>query len=476
MRIYFFTRSLKKGSEEVSIWLRYRTSKSDLRASTGERIPEKFWDRKRGYIRRGITVSRSEEQFLDELGSRLDGLERTITELASLRSDDFTLEELNRITRTYRNAAVSEDNPGNDEPPTRRIPLDMAGYAEWLVNEMQTGRFLYKGRRYDTDTVKNWRNFIFVLKNFLQWEFTRSGRIPTFSGFNRRTADSFMTFLKESGYMTKSANNYIKTLKAMLKYSLADGVHSNVRAEQFLYKQRELEGNTATKIFLTRTELQALYEMPLTGMKEVVRDVFLVGCYTCQRISDYRHLTAENFSTTPRGTNVVRLTQEKTDNSIVIPVLNGNLLLIARKYDYNLPEVCEQVLNKYIKKIARELSETVPSLAEPVRTALTLPETRAEDRRRAAGQKTKYMYTRSGVPMKPKYDMITSHTARRSGITNLYLSGLFTVHQMMSVSGHTSEQNFYQYVRLSGDDIADQIDGILRKKAAAGRKSNEDLF
>ena len=50
-----------------------------------------------------------------------------------------------------------------------------------------------------------------------------------------------------------------------------------------------------------------------------------------------------------------------------------------------------------------------------------------------------------------------SHTARRSGIANLYLTGLFDTVQMMSISGHKDQRTFFDYIKLSSDEIADKI-------------------
>ena len=121
-----------------------------------------------------------------------------------------------------------------------------------------------------------------------------------------------------------------------------------------------------------------LYEMPLEGLKDKVRDVFLVGCYTCQRFSDYARLEKENFTKTAKGTKVVRIVQEKTGNDVVIPILNDNLLHIAEKYGYDIPKVNDVILNRYIKQILKELSSTVPSLARKERTLLTMKEREKE--------------------------------------------------------------------------------------------------
>ena len=52
---------------------------------------------------------------------------------------------------------------------------------------------------------------------------------------------------------------------------------------------------------------------------------------------------------------------------------------------------------------------------------------------------------------------MASHTARRSCITNMYLSHKFSVLQMMSVSGHRTETMFYNYVKLFLDEYADSV-------------------
>lgn len=40
-------------------------------------------------------------------------------------------------------------------------------------------------------------------------------------------------------------------------------------------------------IYLTKDELKALYDMPLSGMKERVQDLFLIGCYTAMRYDEF---------------------------------------------------------------------------------------------------------------------------------------------------------------------------------------------
>ncbi len=46
----------------------------------------------------------------------------------------------------------------------------------------------------------------------------------------------------------------------------------------------------------------------------------------------------------------------------------------------------------------------------------------------------------NGNVIVPRYECVTSHTARRTGITNMYLSHKFTILQMMHVRGHKTAQ------------------------------------
>ena len=54
---------------------------------------------------------------------------------------------------------------------------------------------------------------------------------------------------------------------------------------------------------------------------------------------------------------------------LIIPILNDNLIVLFEKSNYNVSnynvsKANEQVLNRYIKNILKDLSETVPSLKE----------------------------------------------------------------------------------------------------------------
>ncbi|MFK1819538.1 recombinase, partial [Bacteroides fragilis] len=52
-------------------------------------------------------------------------------------------------------------------------------------------------------------------------------------------------------------------------------------------------------------------------------------------------------------------------------------------------------------------------------------------------------------------------TARRSAATNMYLTGRMKTLEIMKLTGHRSEHNFFRYIRLTGDDTARSISGDM---------------
>ena len=322
-------------------------------------------------------------------------------------------------------------------------------FLSQFCTDIKSGKRLNGNDRYSAGTVKAWHSFMRLYGNFdkkhqYTWEMV-----------NREFVTKFLNYMEKQHYMVTAQNKYLVTLRALVGYAYTDGIHNNDRATQCFSKKKIEEKDKAAEIYLTSAELQALYEMPLTGLQDQVRDIFLVGCYTCQRVSDYNNISPESFTTTAKGTPIIRLVQQKTRTEVKIPIMNPNLQMICEKYNYNLPSVVDVILNRYIKEILKDLSVRVPSLAKQVPTKLTMKQKKQEEEGRLVVERNG-----KGEVMMPRYNCVTTHTARRSGITNMYLSHKYTILQMMHVSGHKTQKTFMDYIKLSSDEIADEIGAI----------------
>lgn len=74
----------------------------------------------------------------------------------------------------------------------------------------------------------------------------------------------------------------------------------------------------------------------------------------------------------------------------------------------------------------------------------------------------RYDYTRGGkmiTEVKQKWQLISSHTARRSAATNMYLTGRFNTYEIMALTGHTTEKSFFRYIKVSNEDISKNLSG-----------------
>ena len=307
-----------------------------------------------------------------------------------------------------------------------------------------------KKEKYSKESIKNWGQFKRVFLDFY--------RIEKFDwdDINESLVDKYISYLENVGYMKYTIDKHISLFKTLISAAERQGYHSNHAAIVLLKSPQIKEEDKAKKIYLTKEELKALFEMKLDGFYEKVRDVFLIGCYTGMRISDYGRIEKSDIGYTSAGTKVIRTTQEKTGGKIVIPILDDALELLLKKYDYNVPQISDQSLNRAIKQICKKLAETVPSLQIKERTVLTLKERKANEKAKDDG-KPLYEYDDKGFPLKAKWELVTSHTARRSCITNMYLSKKYTIPQMMSISGHKTEMMLYKYVKLSLDEFADNV-------------------
>ena len=302
----------------------------------------------------------------------------------------------------------------------------------------------YLGEKYAPNTIKIWKQF---LRIFL--DFCKTTNDFCWDNINQSLVNKYMSFLESEGYSKSVADRYINCFKTLIIIAEREDIHNNHKAKGMFRHATVKEHEKTTAIYLTKEELEGLYNMELVGLEEKVRDAFLVACYTGQRHSDFSQLNPTCFGTTFDDKMVIRIVQTKTKTPVVIPILDNRLKTILEKYNYRVPEITDQVMNRYIKQIGEKLSHTVTSLGQDVKTILTKQERKAEE------NKTKtFRYDEDGNAIKYKWELIATHTGRRTCATNMYLSKKYNRREMMLVTGHKKEENFLKYIKLSLDEEA----------------------
>lgn len=404
------------------------------------------------------TVASSSERKINNLLDKL-GYTKKIQEIEFAIKDLRKRHRLNKenvstaidsiVLADQRTALIEKEK--KRETVVRSIRYNFKNSLDYYVNSAIDGtrRHSY-GDSFAHFSTNILRQFQRVMGNYLE------GHLFDWADINQPLVDNYIAYLEDYGYSKNTIKRFISAFHAFVVYAENQGWHNNSKAKAFIKYAPAHDDEMKNRIYLSKNEIQALFNMPLTGFDETVRDVFLIGCYTGLRYSDLSRITESCIGKTENGTPVIRINQHKTKNPVIIPILDDNLIVLLKKYDYNVPKLWDVSLNRNIKNTLEVLSKSVPSLAKEERTILTLPEKRMEEEARRKGEEL-FKYDKEGFPIKARWEMVSLHTARRTFITNVYLSGKFSTEFMMKLSGHTKYDTFKRYVRLSLDEYADDI-------------------
>ena len=238
-------------------------------------------------------------------------------------------------------------------------------------------------------------------------------------------------------YADNTIGGFIKKLKSVLRAADSRGYPVNPAYRSTEFKaQSSIDVDT---IYLTREELERFEQVDLSQKEdgrnlELARDIFMVGVWTAQRVSDYNNLKPENIKeVNNNGTPItyISIHQQKTGRLVEIPC-NAKVRAILNKYPKGLPHLSDQKINMYIKQIGRmaKIDDVI------------------EIKGSRGGEVIKEYYK--------KYELICTHTARRTGATLMYLDGI-AIYDIMKVTGHKSVTTLEKYIRADKLEVAQKL-------------------
>ena len=304
-------------------------------------------------------------------------------------------------------------------------PTDKETFTQFIgrfVEDAKAGKRLNaKNSRFADGTLKNFMKFRNILTDYQRY----AGRGLDYDAFTLDFYNRFKKYLTAQGHSLNYVGAVLNGVKMLLKHAHAEGLHQNTAFQLRDFKKIEEDVDT---IYLTNDELTTLYDLDLTHDVRLdrVRDLFLIGCYTGLRFSDYSELRPLNITF---GGRILTVTTQKTAARVSIP-LNPNVLAILAKYDGVPPRtMSNQKFNQYLKELGQ-----VAGLTTPV------------ERTRTQGG------IRSTLTAQ-KWELLTTHTARRSFATNAFLAGVPTV-SIMKITGHKSETQFMKYIKVTSEQNA----------------------
>jgi integrase len=402
----------QEGTTVLYIRYNYDRTRRTL-ISTGYNIKPEYWDEKRKWIKRACP-------HFDEIDSLLTKITSKLGEILTYAKDnsldptvDFVLLELEK----------------NREYEQRSNRVDMFDTLERYIIE--------KTPSVSDDQIKDYKTLRKHLTNFKPY----SSQPVTFRNLNLKVYNEFMDYLYYKaekpdgtiGLLTNSAGKVVRLLKGFVNYQVAKGVIPAIDMKNFKVVEEETDA-----VYLSEKELSAIYALDLSDDKQLeeIRDTFIVGCFTGLRYSDLSTLSPEHVDLENGNLN---LKQRKVHKAVVIPMIDY-VPDILKKYNYDLPKIPNYTFNERVKELGERAK-----LKQKIEVV-----------RKKGKNREKKVFE--------KWEMISSHTCRRSFCTNMYLSG-FPAEELMRISGHKSPAAFMRYIKVDNQQAAKRLKELRAKLA-----------
>ena len=352
-------------------------------------------------------------------------------------------EEIGR--QAYRYFMDSRRVPTAEEFSAKIAELSAAGREEPTSGPQYLAEYLsdvyiprYQNVR-GIDTVKIYR---VVLNKLREFEAFARYRVK-FDHVNIDFYNRFKRWFFAQGFSRNYFGNIMKVIKQVYKEARdVDHLHDGTGTD---HRDFTCPTDTADSVYLSPEELDRIRALkidastvqdpkhPISGdwlTKRITalnraRNLFLIGCYTGLRVSDFSRLRDAHIG------KFITIKTQKTGTPVVIPIHPVVREIIDGGFDLS-DTVSDQKLNVHIKELCR-----MAGIDEEVLV-----------NKNVGGRNTEVVL--------PKYQLVSSHTARRSFATNAYKAGVPTI-AIMKITGHRMESTFLKYIRVSSEENAEML-------------------
>lgn len=387
-----------KSDKKTLISLIVRFNDQRLVYSTGETVLPENWDFN---SQRAKTTKRCPEN--SAINHWLGKIENQVQAV-------FRDYKIDGITPTPKKVKEELSNRLNDKPKQKHI-----SFFQFIES------FIEQGKSIKTiGTLKNYKSTLRHLKRFGQYK-----KIEI--DFDDITIEFYnylvQYFTMECDLAQNTISRYIKDIKVFLNAATEAGINTNLAFKSKMFKKPT---ENVVKIYLTIAEIEKLYALDLSNEPRLdkARDLFIIGCFTGLRFSDFSSLSPESIEG-----ELIKIKTQKTGEFVSIP-FKGKPKKIFEKYNGNFPRaISNQKMNQYLKELGEKAGLDDVIIIRKLKN----------------GSVEEKHYK--------KYELLTTHCARRSFATNAYIAEIPSIN-IMKITGHKSEKVFLGYIRFSQDENA----------------------
>lgn len=226
------------------------------------------------------------------------------------------------------------------------------------------------------------------------------------------------------GLKNSTIEKKLSYLKWFLKWATIKGYNTNLAYQTF---KVTLKSTQKVIIFLTKEELNKIKKLEIPEEKKYldrVRDVFMFCCFSGIRYSDAYNLKKSDIKD---GKFII--TTVKTADSLTIELNNVTSRILAKYQDIPLehnkalPVISNQTMNFYLKELCK-----LAGIDEPIRL-------------------TSYKGNQRIDEVRPKYELIGTHTGRRTFICQMLSLGV-PAEIVMKWTGHSDYSAMKPYIDI----------------------------
>lgn len=383
--------------------------------SIGVGVPVKYWNEKKKCAK--VTADFDGNSINDRIGEWEVIGKRTVKYFTNLKLSP-TQEEFVKVLNV---------NNANTEKVTNTESCFVDYYEAVYIPRYKAVKSPITVKKYHT-----------VLNKLREFEADQRRKIR-FADVNIDFYNQLQLWFYGKGFSANYFGLLIKTVKQVFREaSIYDKLHSYNGIE---HKDFITVNEQSDSVYLSVDELNKIYQLDITPeliandaltpnnvAKKVValrraRGLFLIGCYTGLRVSDFSRLKEAHIG------KHITIKTTKTGANVVIPIHPVVKYIIDSGFDF-CNTISDQKLNEQIKELCRLAGITGDVMLN----------------KNVGGKNVEVT--------KPKYKLISSHTARRSFATNAYKASVPTI-AIMKITGHKKESTFLKYIKVSEEENAD---------------------
>lgn len=388
----------------ATIYVQYSFTREDRTLiNTGKRVKPEDWNPSKSLVKRTNPDHKSINIFIQ-------AKKREVEQIA----DHAVLTGAIPTVEYVRNKLAGPNKPSSQS-------MDLSSVIDsWIESKID---------QVSGDVIKDYRS---LKKHIIGFKESRRRRLRVHDLTQVAFYDDFIRYLEnevevrngKKGLMKSSVGKQIKNLKVFLRHCMKHEVIPRVDLDEF-----KKPNESSDAVYVNEKELDMLISVDLTDSPKLdrVRDLFIVGCETGLRYSDLSKVTSDHISD-----GLIRKPVRKTGKKVVIPI-SKRLQGILDKCKGDTPKAPNAItFNQDIK--------TVCQLA-----GIDTPFSRIIQRGNRKEETTV-----------PKYEVISSHTCRRSFCTNQFLKGMPAL-LIRKISGHATEKAFLQYIKIDEEKAAEEM-------------------